>query len=170
MPVLRQKFATCLHSADNSGIESGVNLLLDFDLTREDLDTIFSLSQMSDFDDPWKQVSTKNKAAFTRSYNKQSYKVSHMSVPGKKKKPGLADFDPMGEGDDRGEQDTGEDEKEDEEDDFVPGLISKKLPKQDSVASGVSKKAKTSSGKGTTGKAASKKGSTSTSKKPTSKK
>ena len=169
MPVMREKFARCLHSNDNSGIESGVNLLLEFDLTREDLDTIFSLSQLSDFDDPWKHVSTKNKSAFTRSYNKQSHKISHAAIPGNKRKHGLEYFDqPGGEGEEEREP-IGDEQKEEEDDDFVPGLISKKVPKQDSASTTSSKKGKTSAGKGTS-KVGTMKSSASTSKRTASKK
>ena len=137
MPVLRRKFVQCLHSQEENGIEMGVETLLQLDLTRDDLDTIFSLSQMTDSDDPWKLVSTKNKAGFTRLYNKQSHKVAHVASNPKKRKAG-ADLNDEMLLDDNGEVAADNNEENDKDDDFIPGLISKKVPKK-AAGSGNSK-------------------------------
>ena len=165
MPVLRKRFVDCLHSKEENGIEMGVNALLDMDLTRDDLDTIFSMSQMSDTDDPWKLVSTKNKSAFTRLYNKLSYKSANANSAPKKKKPGDADDAVLLGGENEEGNPSNKDAENEEDDDFIPGLISKKVPKKaaGSANSGKGKAAGSStskaSGKGTGSKKATKKGS-----------
>ncbi|KAK4324456.1 hypothetical protein Pmani_004904 [Petrolisthes manimaculis] len=100
------------------GVKEAVEGMTTYDLLREDLDALLELAQWPGVKDPMMNVESKVKAAFTRTFNKDSH-MSPFAVPtiAKKKKVKV------------GEEAYGEEEEEEEEEDddiATSGMIKQK--------------------------------------------
>ena len=67
------------------GVDHVLNFLSDYSLTKEDMDSVFELTQWPSKPDPLKNVDSKTKAALTRAYNKSNIMTPY-STPGGKEK------------------------------------------------------------------------------------
>ena len=76
----------------SEGVEQTLSFLREYALTKEDMDSVFELTQWPGMLDPLKNVNSKVKAALTRAYNKSSekavgsYAVAQSKGKSKKKK------------------------------------------------------------------------------------
>lgn len=74
----------------NEGVDHVLQFLENYSLTKEDMDSIFELTQWPGKPDPLKNVGSKVKAALTRSYNKSNimtpYSTNSKEKPKNKRK------------------------------------------------------------------------------------
>jgi len=71
------------------GVQDVINFMDEYDLTKDDMESILELTQWPNQSDPMKSVDTKTKTALTRTYNKLVVKRSYnieQKVKGKKAK------------------------------------------------------------------------------------
>ena len=68
-PLIRQSKGDL---GPNEGVEHVLDFLKEYNLSKEDMDNIFELTQWPSNPDPLKNVDSKTKAALTRSYNKSN--------------------------------------------------------------------------------------------------
>ncbi|XP_071943755.1 replication factor C subunit 1-like [Antedon mediterranea] len=84
-PHLSTRLTQPLLQRANQGVPEVIQLLDDYDLNRDDMNSLLEVSQFGNFD-PWSQVPSKVKSAFTRTYNQGSHLLPHSSGDFKKKK------------------------------------------------------------------------------------
>lgn len=146
----------------NDGIEEALNVMKEYHLLREDLDSLSELTTWPGKKSLLDSVDGRVKAALTRTYNKEvaAYSYSAISTT-KKKRAAAADDDFMNE---LGEGDGEQISDDDGDDDNVANdaLIKAKKPSTSSKASGSSKAGGSSKG---AGKASTSKKATSSKKK-----
>jgi replication factor C subunit 1 len=109
LSVLKLMLSKPLIKRGNDGIEDVLKIMNEYNLTRDDFDTILELSTWPGDKDPMSLIDSKVKAAFTRAYNKESHKNPFSIVNIKKLKPSKLNDDVNGE-----ETEESEDEKEDD--------------------------------------------------------
>ncbi|CAH3146276.1 unnamed protein product [Porites lobata] len=99
IPHLRKVLTLPLVAQDSTEINSGVSRVIqvmeDYDLTKEDWDSIIEVGQFEGQRDPVSSIPSKVKAAFTRSYNKEKHKTPYAirSAPKKGRKGGAGEDD-----------------------------------------------------------------------------
>lgn len=128
------------------GVQKSVQVMSDYSLLREDLDNLMELTSWEGSTDPMKNIDSKVKAAFTRTYNKEvilPYATNIGSIA-KKSKVSVQDAGFDGDDDD---EDISDDNKDDIELDTM--IKAKKGKTAKDKKSQVQEKGK---GKGTTGK------------------
>lgn len=136
--ALRNSVTRPLISRGADGVADAVAAMNEYDLLREDLESILEVAQWPGHKDPMAGVESKVKAAFTRLYNKESHMSPYAAVAAPKKKVGAAKADEYGEDD--------EIEEDEEEDDSIgnDAMIKVKKPNE--------KKAGATRGGGSSGK------------------
>ncbi|XP_033225269.1 replication factor C subunit 1 [Belonocnema kinseyi] len=87
LPHLRDSITKPLISGD---VESAVNVMTQYHLMREDLDSIVEVSLWPGSRNPMQFIESKVKAAFTRAYNKHAATAPYAMTAGKKKKGGAS--------------------------------------------------------------------------------
>jgi replication factor C subunit 1 len=110
LSVLKLMLSKPLIKKGNDGIEDVLKIMNEYNLTREDFDTILELSTWPGDKDPMSLIESKVKAAFTRAYNKESHKNPFSIVNIKKLKPSKLNDDLDG----NEAEEESEDEKEDD--------------------------------------------------------
>ena len=132
------------------GVQKAVQVMNDYSLLREDLDNLMELTMWEGFSDKMKNIESKVKAAFTRTYNKEVFLpyATNIGTIAKKAKVALQES-----GFEEDEVDNSDDDK-DENDIELDTMIKAKKTKA-STAKTVAKEKK---GKAATGKVASAKG------------
>ena len=118
--ILRDHILTPLVKEAADGVDASVARMGDYNLLREDLDSLIEVSQWPDRPDPMKNVESKTKAAFTRKYNKEGVSLPYRIVQTvAKKKASAEDFlgDEDDEEDDEDDEDEADTEKEEDDDD-----------------------------------------------------
>lgn len=99
IPHLRKVLTLPLVAQDSTEINSGVSRVIqvmeDYDLTKEDWDSILEVGQFEGQRDPVASIPSKVKAAFTRSYNKEKHKTPYAirAAPKKGRKGGAGEDD-----------------------------------------------------------------------------
>ncbi|XP_066516098.1 replication factor C subunit 1 isoform X2 [Hoplias malabaricus] len=73
VPYLRSAILEPLQSHGSEGASQSVNLMDDYDIIKEDFDSIMEISSWGGQPDPYSKLDSKVKAAFTRAYNKESH-------------------------------------------------------------------------------------------------
>lgn len=71
LPYLRKFLTQPLVVKENDGIPEVIDLMDKYDIIKEDFDNILEVTKWPNSDDPMSQLSSKTKAAFTRTYNKE---------------------------------------------------------------------------------------------------
>ncbi|XP_033105494.1 replication factor C subunit 1-like [Anneissia japonica] len=84
-PHLRGRLTDPLLQRENQGVPEVIQLLDDYDLTRDDLSSLLEVSQFGK-NDTWSRVPSKVKSAFTRAYNQASHLLPHSNGDIKKKR------------------------------------------------------------------------------------
>ena len=135
LPVLKNLLSKPLIKKGNDGIEQVMNIMNEYFLTREDFDTILELATWPGQKDPASLIDSKVKAAFTRTYNKESHMNPFCVVAVKKLKASKAGAEGEEYGD---EMDEGEDEEQ--EDDITADAMIK-VKKKSAAAAASSKPA-----------------------------
>ncbi|XP_071503769.1 replication factor C subunit 1-like [Diadema antillarum] len=161
LPRLRRFLTDPLIEREAEGVEDTVQLMCDYDLLREDLDSLLEVTQYSGFREPMSRVPSKVKAALTRTYNKGSHMTPYAIEAGKKKKgrggggaglagteAGLLEEEEEGGGRGGGTQGEEAGSENEEEEDVIGGMV--KMKKGSSKAAAAS--STTSKGKGSKGK------------------
>ncbi|VDD87833.1 unnamed protein product [Enterobius vermicularis] len=77
VPMMRDGLSLPLIRKENAGIPDVVAMLDEYDLTREDSDTIADVGTWSEMEDYRKKISTKVKSALTRTINKHSHSLPY---------------------------------------------------------------------------------------------
>ncbi|XP_070496267.1 replication factor C subunit 1 [Chironomus tepperi] len=104
-----------LKEKGTEGVKDALEVLKEYRLLREDIESLLELTTWGSSKNPWDQVDSKTKAALTRAYNKEVQAYTYSAQAGVKKKKSAAGSDEMyGEEDDENVQ-----ESEDEEDDSL---------------------------------------------------
>ncbi|KAG7155024.1 Replication factor C subunit 1-like [Homarus americanus] len=109
---LRSAITNPLVQHGGEGVSDAVRAMTSYDLLREDLDALLELSQWPGMTDPMSKVESKVKAAFTRTYNKESHLTPFAAPSITKKKKGTK----VGGEDMYGDE---EEEEEDEEEEDI---------------------------------------------------
>jgi len=113
IPHLRKVLTKPLMTQESDGISSGVSRVIqvmeDYDLTKEDWDSVIELGQFEGFKDPVASIPSKVKSAFTRTYNKESHKTPYAirAAPKKGRKGGAEEAIELMEGE-QGEENDGD--------------------------------------------------------------
>ena len=117
--ILRNHILGPLVKDGAEGVDEAVKRMGDYNLLREDLDSLIEVGQWPDRPDPMKNVDSKTKAAFTRKYNKEGIALPYSIVQTvTKKKAGGDDLMP-GEEDDNIEDDDDDDKDTIEKDAMI---------------------------------------------------
>ena len=111
LSVLKSMLSKPLIKRGSDGIDDVLKIMNEYNLTRDDFDTILELSTWPGEKDPMSLIESKVKAAFTRAYNKESHKNPFTIVNIKKLKASKINDGVEGE--------EIEEESEDEKDDDI---------------------------------------------------
>ncbi|KAK2817008.1 hypothetical protein Q5P01_025199 [Channa striata] len=141
MHYLRQALLSPLQRHGTEGAGQAVQLLNDYQLIKEDVDSIMEISVWGGQPDPYSKLDSKVKASFTRAYNKEVHLTPYsLQAVSKGRRGGGGESE---QGSDNMDQEV--QESEDEGENLkVDGMIKQKKPK----ATKVTKKEKEDSGKG----------------------
>lgn len=135
-PILLKNIVDPLIEDENDGIEESLNVIKEYCLLREDLDSLVELTTWPGKKNPMERVNGRVKAALTRAYNKEVAPYSYSVVTAtKKKRLAASDDDYMDElGEDGGSV------SDDEEDDSIENdALIKKAKKEPAKASAKNK-------------------------------
>ncbi|KAJ8336026.1 hypothetical protein SKAU_G00393690 [Synaphobranchus kaupii] len=88
MPYLRSALLHPLERRGTEGAPQAVQLMDDYDLIKEDVDSIMEISTWAGRPEPYSKLDPKVKAAFTRAYNKESHLMPYSLQVVKKGKRG----------------------------------------------------------------------------------
>ena len=139
--MLRNHILGPLVKEGAEGVDEAVKRMGDYNLLREDLDSLIEVGQWPDRPDPMKHVDSKTKAAFTRKYNKEGIALPYSIVQTvTKKKGGGGDELMPGE-----EDDIQDDDDEDKDNIEKDAMIKMKKP---AAKKGAAKEESSSKGKG----------------------
>lgn len=93
------------------GIKDALDVIKEYRLLREDIESLLELTSWGSSKNPWEQIDSKTKAALTRAYNKEVQAYSYSAQAGVKKKKGSVDSEVYGEeGEEEGTSDNEDDE------------------------------------------------------------
>ncbi|XP_022300540.1 replication factor C subunit 1-like [Crassostrea virginica] len=147
LPFLRKFLTAPLVLKENDGIAEVIDLMDKYDIIKEDFDNILEVTKWPNSDDPMSLLSSKTKAAFTRTYNKEVHLTPYAT--GTLTKKGRGGGAPVGEdygleGEDEGEETAvvPESDEENSNDLELDSMIKAKKPK------GKEKETKQTSSKG----------------------
>ncbi|EDX11662.1 GD19753 [Drosophila simulans] len=149
-PFLLDNIVRPLAKDGQEGVPAALDVMKDYHLLREDLDSLVELTSWPGKKSPLDAVDGRVKAALTRSYNKEVMAYSYSAQAGIKKKKSEAagaDDDYLGEGPGEEDGDGGHissEEDEDKDNLELDGLIKAKKKTTSSKAAGGSKKATSS--------------------------
>lgn len=123
LPYLRKFLTTPLVVKENDGIPDVIDLMDKYDIIKEDFDNILEVSKWPNSDNPMSLLSSKTKAAFTRTYNKEVHLTPYATGTLTKKGRGggaaaVEDYGMEGEEEEEGAavpQESDEEEKSDVE-------------------------------------------------------
>ncbi|MCJ8749186.1 hypothetical protein PDJAM_G00173520 [Pangasius djambal] len=93
LPYLRSALLEPLQCRGTDGASDSVKLMDDYDLIKEDFDSIMEISTWGGQPDPYSKLDSKVKAAFTRAYNKESHLTPYSLQAVKKGRRGAVDAD-----------------------------------------------------------------------------
>ncbi|KAK3087946.1 hypothetical protein FSP39_012701 [Pinctada imbricata] len=153
LPYMRNSLTEPLVRREGEGVPEVIQLMDEYDIIKEDYDNILEVTKWPNSKDPMAALSSKTKAAFTRTYNKEVHMTPYATGTISKKKKGGAgggeDLEALGEGEDGGAtQESDEEEEEGLENDTM--ILKQTKKKADSKASTTKKGkgAETTKGKG----------------------
>uniref|UniRef100_A0AAR2JHK8 Replication factor C subunit 1 n=1 Tax=Pygocentrus nattereri TaxID=42514 RepID=A0AAR2JHK8_PYGNA len=112
LPYLRSALLVPLQSHGSEGANQSVKLMDDYDIIKEDFESIMEISSWGGQPDPYSKLDSKVKSAFTRAYNKESHLTPYSLQVVKKGRRGATDVD-LGldpENDLQGQEDEEEEE------------------------------------------------------------
>lgn len=157
-PFLVQAVIRPLKEKGLEGVPDALEVIKEYHLLREDLDSLIELTSWSKMKNPWESIDSKVKAALTRAYNKEVQPYSFSVQAGVKKSSRKVDSEEI-DGYENEEATANPSDEEEEESLEDNALIKVKKPaasKAGSSKAGTSKAAsapKASSSKATTSKA-----------------
>ncbi|XP_060772501.1 replication factor C subunit 1 [Neoarius graeffei] len=93
LPYLRSALLEPLQCRGTDGASQSVKLMDDYDIIKEDFDSIMEISTWGGQPDPYSKLDSKVKAAFTRAYNKESHLMPYSLQIVKKGRRGAVDTD-----------------------------------------------------------------------------
>lgn len=131
LPVLKSLLSKPLIKKGSDGIDQVIKIMNEYFLTREDFDTILELSTWPGQKDPMSLIDSKVKAAFTRTYNKESHMNPFCAVPVKKLKAASKTGEEYDEDLDEG---GGEEDDQEPEDDDITADAMIKVKKKSAAA------------------------------------
>ncbi|XP_045569939.1 LOW QUALITY PROTEIN: replication factor C subunit 1 [Salmo salar] len=142
LPYLRMSLLCPLQRRGAEGAGQAVQLLDDYHLVREDVDSLMEISLWGGQPDPYAQLDPKVKSAFTRAYNRETHLTPYSLQPIKKGRRGGVEAELGGE-----EQAEQPEEEEEEEGVAADAMIKKKAkpskePKKEKTTAGDSGKGK----------------------------
>lgn len=122
------------------GVEESLNVLKEYRLLREDIDSLIELSSWPGKKSPMDSIDSKVKAALTRAYNKEvaPYTYTVTAAATKKKKSDTADDELQEYGEDGEEINTAD---SDDDNDTMENDVLIKAKKRDTTKASTSKKA-----------------------------
>ncbi|XP_062580287.1 replication factor C subunit 1-like [Saccostrea cucullata] len=146
LPYMRKFLTLPLVTKENDGIPDVIDLMDKYDIIKDDFDNILEITKWPNSADPMSLLSSKTKAAFTRTYNKEVHLTPYVTGALTKKgrgggAPATEDYGLEGEGEDV--VTAPDSDKEDTEDIEMDSMI-----KQAKKTKGKEKEAKTTSSKG----------------------
>lgn len=92
-PYILNAIVNPLKKHGSDGIEEALNVIKEYRLLREDIDSLIELTTWPGKKNPWESVDGKVKAALTRAYNKEVMAYTYSAVSGVKKKASAAAAD-----------------------------------------------------------------------------
>ncbi|XP_064816872.1 replication factor C subunit 1-like, partial [Oncorhynchus masou masou] len=144
LPYLRMALLCPLQRQGAEGAGQAVQLLDDYHLVREDVDSLMEISIWGGQPDPYAKLDPKVKSAFTRAYNRETHLTPYSLQPIKKgRRGGGVEAEPGGEG-----QEEQPEEEEEEEGVAADAMIKlkkarpSKEPKKEKTTAGDSGKGK----------------------------
>uniref|UniRef100_W5UC34 Replication factor C subunit 1 n=1 Tax=Ictalurus punctatus TaxID=7998 RepID=W5UC34_ICTPU len=126
LPYLRSALLEPLRCRGADGASQSVTLMDDYDIVKEDFDSIMEISTWGGQADPYSKLDSKVKAAFTRAYNKESHLTPYSLQVVKKGRRGAVEPDLSLDSDLQGQE---EDEEEEEETLNTDAMIKQKKAK-----------------------------------------
>ncbi|KAI5088040.1 replication factor C subunit 1 [Silurus meridionalis] len=93
LPYMRTALLQPLQCHGAEGASQSVKLIDDYDIIKEDFDSIMEISTWGGQPDPYSKLDSKVKAAFTRAYNKKSHLTPYSLQVVKKGRKGAVDAD-----------------------------------------------------------------------------
>ncbi|KAM9450140.1 replication factor C subunit 1 [Clarias gariepinus] len=93
LPYMRSALLEPLRSHGAEGAGQSVKLMDDYNIVKEDFDSIMEISTWGGQPDPYSKLDSKVKAAFTRAYNKESHLTPYSLQAVKKGRRGTVDVD-----------------------------------------------------------------------------
>ncbi|KAM6972617.1 replication factor C subunit 1 [Aplochiton taeniatus] len=145
VPYLRGALLSPLQRRGAEGAAEAVRLLDDYNLIREDVDSLMEINVWGGKTDPYSKLDPKVKAAFTRAYNKEVHMTPYSLQVVKKGRQGAGAAEAeLGTETEQNSQDPAEEEEEEEEGVAADAMIKQKkakVPKE-------TKKKATDSGQG----------------------
>ena len=115
-PFMLQAIVGPLQKDGIEGVPASLNVIKEYRLLREDIDSLIELSTWGRAKSPWDQIDGKVKAALTRAYNKEIAPYSYSAVPGVKKKKAAASTEELEHLDGDEGENSGSDVEEKDED------------------------------------------------------
>ncbi|TRY96810.1 hypothetical protein DNTS_016309 [Danionella cerebrum] len=91
LPYLRSAILKPLQSHGSEGASESVQLMDDYDIVKEDVDSMMEISTWDGRADAYSKLDSKVKAAFTRAYNKESHLTPYSLQVVKKSRKGAID-------------------------------------------------------------------------------
>nr|XP_023685377.1 replication factor C subunit 1 isoform X3 [Paramormyrops kingsleyae] len=145
LPYLRSALLEPLQRYGADGATKAVQLMNDYDIIKEDMDSIMEISTWGGQPDPYSKLDPKVKAAFTRAYNKESHLTPYALQAVKKGRRGAVDAE-LGEG--GLEQESQELAAEEDEDVAADAMVKQKKMKASKETTKQQKAGDSGKGKG----------------------
>ena len=142
------------------GVKDALDVIKEYRLLREDIESLLELTSWGSSKNPWEQVDSKTKAALTRAYNKEVQPYSYSVQAGVKKKKSSGSDEMYGEEGDDNDQASDDDEDDSIEKNAmikVKKVTSKQEKEPKAGTSGKASKSTAAKSKPTASKAKSKK-------------
>ncbi|KAB0797589.1 hypothetical protein PPYR_08582 [Photinus pyralis] len=146
LSTLRMSLVNPLIKKGGEGVPDSLNVMHNYNLLREDLDSILELAQWPKQKDPMNMVDSKVKAAFTRAYNKSSAMLPYaVQTAVSKKRGATSNEEEYGLGEEEEEEEV-EDDKDINQDAMIKAkkTTAKAKKKDEPSTSGAKGAAKTS--------------------------
>ncbi|XP_014782963.1 replication factor C subunit 1 [Octopus bimaculoides] len=148
LPCLQQHLVKPLQEQQKEGVPEVIALMDKYDLLREDYDNIMDINKWPNSKDYTKSLTTATKAAFTRSYNKESHLIPYATgTVTKKRTKGVSAGDDVF-GDENTVDQTSDREDDDSDSDVTKDTMIKKSAKKSSEKTNASKGKGKGKGKG----------------------
>ncbi|KAK2556430.1 Replication factor C subunit 1 [Acropora cervicornis] len=153
IPHLRKVLTSPLMTQEpaeiNPGVSRVIQVMADYDLTREDWECVLEVGQFEGQKDPIASIQSKVKAAFTRAYNKENRKTPYVirAAP-KKGRKGAAEQESQGFDEEGMEQLSGEMAGENDDDNIENDAMIKTTKRQAKASVSARKSTSQETGKG----------------------